>query len=155
MLTCSRQGICAHQETTTRMLSSKLFLLLIGSFAISACLAAEEDWGLDDEPQEVSSKVHDFADEDDDDDDDNNDDVFAMERDDLDNINELLGRELARNVAKGQWRWVRRTVRRVGRFFKKHVNCKNAKRACYIAKRFRNPKVYAICGAVKVACFFG
>ena len=71
------------------MFSSKLLLLLIGSIAISSCLAAEEDWSLDDEAQPMSKRIQDFND--DDDDDGGGGHIFAMEEDDVDNIDELLG----------------------------------------------------------------
>ena len=137
------------------MLSSKLLLLLIGSIAISSSFAAEEDWGLDGEAQEVSKRIQDFNDDDDDDDDDDDGNILAMEEDDFDNIDELLGRELARNVAKGQWGWFKRTFRKVKRFVRKHANCKNARRACAFARRSRNPKVYLICRGVGIACSLG
>ena len=72
------------------MVPSKLLLLLIGSIDISSCLAAEEDWGLDDEAQPMSKRIQDFNDDDDDDDDDGGH-IFTMEEDDVDNIDELLG----------------------------------------------------------------
>ena len=134
------------------MLSSQLLLLLIGSIAISSCLATKEDWHLDDEAQQMSKNMQDFNDDDDDDDDDG--DIFAME-DDFDNIDELLGKELARNIAKGQWGWGRRVIRKVGRFVKKNATCENAKRACALARRLRNPKVHVICAGVNVACALG
>ena len=62
------------------MLSNKLLLLLIGSIAISSCLATEEDWGLDGEAYDINS------------------------------IDELLGRKLTHCFAKGQWRFIRRVV---------------------------------------------
>ena len=103
------------------MLSSKLLILLIGGIAISSCLAAEEDVGL----KEMSRKVQDIADDD--------DDIFTMEEDNFDNIDELLGRELVRNVAKGQlvgkiFRGAKKVVKHVGEVAK--GGCKIAKDAC-------------------------
>ena len=151
--TFSGQGICAHQKTPARMLSSKLLLLLIGSFAIFSCLAAEEDWGLDDEAQEVSRRIQDVNDDDDDDDDnDDDDDIFAMEEDNFGNIDELLERELARNVAKGQWGWVRRVIRKIIRLLRKHGRraCNKAKKFCYLIRHFRKGR--GVCNKVKNVC---
>ena len=158
------------------MLSSKLLLLLIGSIAISSCLATEEDWGLDGEAQEVSKKAQDIADNDDDDNDnddwgldgeaqkvgrkvqdiadndvgdDDDDDIFAMEEDDYNNINELLRRELSHNVAKGQWRRWGRWSRRA---------CRRVIRACnWVKKTFGifSFKARLVCKGVRVACRFG
>ena len=111
------KGFRAHQETTARMLSSKLLILLIGSIAISSCLAAEEDVGL----KEMSRKVQDIADDD--------DDTFATEEDNFAKIDELLGRELVRNVAKGQFfRKTKKVVKHVGEVVK--GGCKLVKDAC-------------------------
>ena len=134
------------------MLSSKLLLLLIGSIAISSCLATKENWGLDDEAQQMSKRIQDLNDDDDDDDDDG--DIFAME-DNFDNIDELLGKELARNIARGQWGWGRRVIRKVGDFVKKNATCNNAKKACNVARLTGNPKVHVICAGVNVACALG